>query len=72
MYISKIGDCLKILTDNKEKVFLIKNFGEYLKSTNEKLYFKLREEQSLRKVAELFYIFLTAPNEVKKYDKILI
>ena len=32
-----------------------------------KLYSKLGEEQNLRKVAELLYIFLITPDEVGKY-----
>ena len=36
------------------------------------MYSKLREEQNLIKVAEPLYIFLTTPNEVEKYAKILI
>ena len=39
------------------------NFSEYFKST--------RKEQSLRKVAQSLYIFLTTPDEVKKYVEIM-
>ena len=35
-YISKIGDYLKILTDNEVKDFAAINFSEYFKSTKEK------------------------------------
>ena len=64
MYIPKIDDYLKILTDNEVKDFAVINFGEYFKYTREKLYFKLCEEQNLRKAAELLYIFLAASDEV--------
>ena len=43
LYISKIGDYLEILTDEKEKRFGAINFREYSKS--------IREEENLRKVA---------------------
>ena len=72
LYMQKIGDYLKILTDDEVKDFVVKIFGEYFKSTKEKLYSKLREEQNLRKIAESLYIFLTTSNEVEKYAKILI
>ena len=36
------------------------------KSTREKFYSKLSEEQNLRKVAESLYIFLTTPDEREK------
>ena len=67
-YIPKIGDYLKILTDDEVKDFVVKSFGEYFKSTKEKLYFKFREEQNLRKVAELLYIFLTTTDKVEKWN----
>ena len=41
------------------KDFVATNFNEYFKS--------IREEQNLRKVAKLLYIFLTTPDEVEKY-----
>ena len=41
------------------KNFLAINFSEYFKS--------IKEEQNLRKVAELLYIFLTISDEVEKY-----
>ena len=59
LYIPKIDDYLEILTDEEVKHFVSKNFSEYFKS--------IREEQDLRKVAKLFYIFLTRPDEVEKY-----
>ena len=67
LYIPKIGDCLKILTVDKVKYFVIKGFGEYFKFTIEKLYSKLSEEENLRKVYELLYIFLATRDDVEKY-----
>ena len=59
LYIRKIDDYLKILTDKKLKDFVAICFSEYLKS--------IREENTFRKVAKLLYIFLTIPYEVEKY-----
>ena len=58
---------LKILTDEKVKDFGVINFGEYFKSTRERLYSKLAQEENLRKVAELFYTSWTTPDEEEKY-----
>ena len=52
LYITKIGDYLKILTDDEVKDFVSINFNQHLKFTRKKLYSKLSEEQSFRKVAE--------------------
>ena len=57
--------------DEEVKDFVLMNFGEYFKSVREKLYCKLSEEKRLRKVAELFYSFLTTPDEVGKYAKLI-
>ena len=51
LYIPKIEDYLKILTDEEVKYFEAINFGEYFKS--------IKEEENLRKVFKLLYIFLT-------------
>ena len=67
LHIPKIDDNLKILTDDEVKDFVAINFSEYFKFTREKLYSKLNEEQTLRKVAKLLYIFLTTPDEIEKY-----
>ena len=67
LHIPKIDDNLKILTDDEVKDFVAINFSEYFKFTREKLYSKLNEEQNLRKVAKLLYIFLTTPDEIEKY-----
>ena len=61
MYIAKINDYLKLLTDDEVKEFAAINFGEYFKSTREKLYSKLNEEQNLRKCSDA----------VKKYAKMM-
>ena len=62
-YIPKVDGYLKILTDEEVKDFVAINFSEYFKST--------REEQNLRKVAKLLYIFLITPDEVEKYVEIM-
>lgn len=64
LHIAKIDACLKILTDNKVKAFVIINFGKYFKSAREKLCSKLREK-NLRKTAELFSSFPTTPDKVE-------
>ena len=71
IYIPKISDYLKILTNVEVKDFVAINFGEYFKSTKEKLYSKLSDEQNLRKDAESLYIFLATPDEVGKYVVIM-
>ena len=70
LYIPKIGDYLNILTDDEVKDSVVINFREYFKSMKEKLYSKLNEKQSLRKVAEFLYIFLTTADEIEKHVKI--
>ena len=44
--------------------FVAINFSEYFKSARENLFSKLNQEQSLRKVYELLFTFLTTPDEV--------
>ena len=58
LYIAKIHDYLKILTDEEVKDFVAINFSEYFKFT--------REEQNLRKVPKSFYIFITTPDDIDK------
>ena len=53
------------------KDFAVINFGEYFKHAREKLYSKLNEEQNLRKVIESLFMFLTTPDEVKKYVEMM-
>ena len=43
LHIPKIGDYLKILTDDEVKDFVVINFVEYSKSMKEKLYSNLYE-----------------------------
>ena len=71
LYIPKIGDYWKILTDDEVKDFVVINFSEYFKPTREKSYSKLWKEQNLRKVAESLYIFRTKPEEVELYAKMM-
>ena len=71
LHIPKFGDYLKILTGDEVKDFVVIKFGDYFKSTKEKLYSKLNEEQNLRKIVESLYIFLTTPNEVEKYVEMM-
>ena len=51
--------------------FVVIKFGKYFKSTKEKIYPKLFEEQNIRKVAEWLYIFLTTSDKVGKYTKMM-
>ena len=51
LYIPKIGDYLKILTDDELKDFIVIKFGKKFTSMKEKLYSKLNEEQNISKVA---------------------
>ena len=53
------------------KDILVINFGEYFKSTKEKLHSKLCEEQNIRKVAESRYIFRTTPYGVEEYGNMM-
>ena len=44
LYIPKIDDYLKFVTDDGVKDFVSINFSEYFKSTSEKFYSKLSEK----------------------------
>ena len=57
LYIPKIYDYLKILTDKEEKDFVAINFSEYFKSIREKLYSKPSEELNLKKLLNCFISF---------------
>ena len=59
LYIPKINDYFKSLTDEEVKGFVAINFSEYFKCT--------RQEQNLRKVPKSLYIFLATPDEVEQY-----
>ena len=50
-YISKIDDYLKILSNEEVKDLAAISSSEYFTSTRKNLYFKLNEDQNLRKVA---------------------
>ena len=56
LYILKIDDYLKILTDEKMKDFATINFSEYFKSISEK-----------PNIAKSPYISLTTPDKVEKH-----
>ena len=43
LHIPKIGDYLKILTDDEMKDFVVIKFGKDFKSMTEKLYYKLSD-----------------------------
>ena len=59
LYFPKIDDYLKIFTDEEVKDFVAISFSKYFKT--------IREEENLRKVAKLLYIFLTTTDDVEKY-----
>ena len=61
LYIPKIDNYLKFLTDEEVIDFVALNYSEYFKS--------MKEEQNLQKAAKLFYIFLTTTAEVEKYEQ---
>ena len=57
LHIPKIGDYLKILTDDEVEKLVVIYFSEYFKSTRNKLCFKLNEGQNLRKSCQVtFYL----------------
>ena len=60
LYILKIDDYLKILTDEKMKDFVTTNFSEYFKSISEK-----------PNIAKSPYISLTTPDKVENYVEIM-
>ena len=64
LYIPKIDDYLKILTDEKVKDFVAIKFSKCFKS--------IRVEQNLRKVAKWLYIFLTTPDEKNMCNQIVL
>ena len=66
LYIRKIDDYLKVLTEEK-----VKHFSEYFKTARAQLYFKLNKERNLRKVAESFNIFLKTHDQIEKCVEIM-
>ena len=71
LYIPKICVYLKVLNSDEVKDLVALNFGEYFKSEREKLYSKLREEQNIRNVTELLYVFPTTLDDVEKFVKMM-
>ena len=59
LFIPKIDDYLKILTEEEVKDFVAINFSEYFKS--------IREERNLRKIVKSLYFFLRIPDKLEKY-----
>ena len=59
LFIPKIDDYSKTLTDKEVKDFVAINFSEYFKS--------IREEQNLIKVVKSLYFFLRIPDKLEKY-----
>ena len=66
VYISKVGDYSKILTDDEMNDYVVINLGEYLN-----LWEKNIEEQNLKRVIESLYIFLATPVEAEKYVEMM-
>ena len=58
MYIPKIDNYLKILTDEEVKDFVAITFSDCFKT--------IRKEENLRKVVKSLYIFLIIPDEVEE------
>ena len=71
LYIPKIDEYLKKLTDEEVEDFEAIIFSENFKSTWYKLHSEGSNKQNLRKVAESLHIFLTKPDEVEQYAKIM-
>ena len=71
LYIPKIADYLKILTDEVVKDFLLIILDEYFKSAKEKIHPKQNEEKNLGKVAGWLYSFLATPCKAEKYVKLI-
>ena len=70
MYIPKIGDSLKILTDDEVRDFAVMNFSVYIKFTRQKVYSKQSGEQNFRKVAESLCLS-KIPDEVQKHVEMM-
>ena len=59
MYIPKIDDCLKLLTDEEFNDFVAINFSDFFESRSEEL--------NLRKGVKSLYIFLTTSDEIENH-----
>ena len=68
---SKTAGYSKILTDEIVKNFALKIFCEYFKSTREKLYPKLGEWKIFEKLLNRFLFFLTMPDKVEIFVKLI-
>ena len=53
MYVPKIGDYLKIMTDDEVKDFVVINFGEYFRKVAESLYIFLTTLDEVEKYATI-------------------
>ena len=53
LHIPKIDDYWKFVTDDEVKDSIATNFGDYIKSTKQKLHSKLSKGKTLRKVTKL-------------------
>ena len=53
LYIPKIGDYLKIMTDDEVKDFVVINFGEYFRKVVESLYIFLTTPDEVEKYATI-------------------
>ena len=71
MYIPKIWDYLKTLTNDEVKDFAVINFGEYLKSSKKTCVLNYVRNRILRKVVESIYIFLAGHDEIEKYVEMM-
>ena len=58
-----------MLIGEEVKDFVVINFSEYFKSTQEKLYSKLNKTQNFRKVAKSLYISL---KHLMEYTQVLL
>ena len=58
-----------MLIGEKVKDFVVINFSEYFKSTQEKLYSKLNKTQNFRKVPKPLYISL---KHLMEYNQVLL
>ena len=71
LYIPKNCVYLKVLSSDEVKDLVALNLSEYFKSEREKLYSKLSEEQNIRNVTELLYIFPTTLDDVEKFVEMM-
>ena len=70
LYMPKIADNPKIMTDEEVKDFVMINFGEYWKSAREAFILNQAKEKIFKKLLNSF-MFLTTPDEVKRYVELI-